>query len=681
MHRTLNRVVVRRVGMLAAALGIALSGVDLRPQSPLPTITLGLREKYFNVDGNPSAVLSTNPTGWQLAHFEELFDYALGDERIVRIHLTNGKVPKPLAAGQVDTAWRDFWDDVFDEAAERGLYVLPVFDVHADWREDRDDDVPLPAQSWKNNIYNVASSRCDSANVTYFIPGATCGPATHPIELLQDNPDPLVYDAQDRWMDWVAALAQHWEGRSNIVGWEIFSELDLITGTAAGPTVAATEADVLPFIERAAQVIRDADTRDRPVTASLSGIIGDADDGWTGFWSSGAIDFIQVHPYANIYPYNDGNLDTMILSVVRERLAMYDKPVFIGESGLSAASPLTSTSQTREMSANATTAINHAIWAGAVSGAMNARSLWFQDGYDRYHLDPPGNQNDTRLNLREDYQNASLPVARFLEDIDFTGFAPVAVVLSSGITGAALGTAWHVLGWVRDNESAASADWPMTPGWEPTAELNGQSVVVDAPGISTYWLVTLYDTSTGNALSSSYAIRGEDGTIAIALPPFTPSIAFQMVPSGLPGPQGPPGQDGANGVDGISIVMSDELPGANCVNGGQKLVPIDGAGGVVGAIAYVCHGLNGEVGPVGPPGPPGPDGPPGPQGLQGPTGPQGAPGVNAEQVSGSILLMVPGAAPPAGYVFVGTFREEGVDPDGPGGAPAGPRVIAIWRKP
>lgn len=645
-----HRTTVRRLGMFGVVLGVALSGVDLRPQVTLPTITLTAGEKYFRVDGTPAAVLSTNPTGWQLAHFEELFDYSLGDERIVRIHLTNGKVPKPLAAGLVDTVWRDFWDDVFDEAAERGLYVLPVFDVHADWREDRDDDVPLPAQSWKNNIYNVASSRCDAANAAFYIPGAACGPATHPIEVLVDNPA-LADDAQDRWMGWVEALVQHWEGRSNIVGWEIFSELDLITGTAAGATVPATEAEVLPFVDRAAQVIRDADTHDRPVTASLSGIRGFENDGWDGFGSSSALDFIQIHPYANLPPYDDGNLDTEIIEVVRDRLTRYGKPVFIGESGLSAATPLTAASQTREMSANAPTAINHAVWAGAVSGAMNARSLWFQDGYDRYHFDPP-NQTVTRLDLRTAYQDASVPVARFLQGVDFTGFAPIDVTLSSGITGAALGSASHVIGWVRDTLSAASADWPTTPGWEPTAALTGQSVVVTPSGVSPFWLVTFHDTSTGYAVSSVYATQAEDGSITIGLPSFTPSIAFQIVPvpTGPAGPAGPTGPEGPAGPAGAT-----------------------GPEGPPGPV--------GSPGSTGPTGPTGPEGPAGPAGAPGDPGPPGATGALAEQVSGSVLLMVPGATPPAGYVFVGSFVEERVDPDGPGGLPARPLRMAIWRKP
>jgi hypothetical protein len=642
--------------VFAAAVGVALSGVDVRPQTTLPTISLGFRDKYFNVDGLPSAVLSTNPTGWQLTHFQELFGYSQGDERIVRIHLTNGKVPKPLSAGAVDTAWRDFWDDVFDEAEARGLYVLPVFDIQAWWREDR----PVQPQSWENNIYNTASRRCSDPTSPYYTPGADpnnvsyvegsgCGPATNPIELLQDTAARALY------LGWLEDLVLHWEGRSNIVGWEIFSEVDLITGTPAGSTVKATEADARTFVELAAQVIRAADTRGRPVTASLSGFKGIEDDDWNAFWSSSALDFIQVHPYANLFPYNDGNLDTMILSVVRGALAKFDKPVYIGESGLSAATPLTLTTQTREMSPNAPTAVSHAVWAGAVSGAMNARSLWFQDGYDRYHLDPPGNLNDTRLNLRQYYTNASVPVALFLQGIDFTGFAPVGVTLSGGITGAALGSAWHILGWVRDVQSAASADWPTTPGWDPTPALSAETVSVAAPGISTYWLVTFYDTSTGNAVSAAYATRGEDGTVFFTLPSFTPSIAFQMVPSGLPGPEGAAGPSGPAGPAGPTGPEGPAGPSGDA-------------------------GPPGPPGAMGPTGPTGPEGPPGTTGAPGASGPPGPTGALAEQVPGSLLMMVPGSTPPAGYAFVGTFREERVDPDGPGGIPAGPRFIAIWRK-
>jgi len=54
-----------------------------------------------------------------------------------------------------------------------------------------------------------------------------------------------------------------WQGLPNLVGWEVFSELDLITGSS--------EAAATDFMEQAARVVRAADTKSRPVTASLGG--------------------------------------------------------------------------------------------------------------------------------------------------------------------------------------------------------------------------------------------------------------------------------------------------------------------------------------------------------------------------------------------------------------------------
>ena len=159
-------------------------------------------------------------------------------------------------------------------------------------------------------------------------------------------------------------------GALNILGWEIFSEIDLVSG--------ASEADGLDFVENAARAIRAADTHLRPVTASLSGI-----NDWPSLSRSDALDFIEIHPYANLEPFN-GNLDDLILQTVRQRLKQYGKPIFLGESGLDARPPV----NTLSVGAEAPAGIKNAIWAAAVSGVMNGRMLWWEDGYDAYyHLD------------------------------------------------------------------------------------------------------------------------------------------------------------------------------------------------------------------------------------------------------------------------------------------------------
>src|SRR5207249_789779 len=139
-------------------------------------------------------------------------------------------------------------------------------------------------------------------------------------------------------------LVDRWKSRSNIAGWEIFSELDLID-FPAGLTSEQKAEKGAAFVEAAAAIIHQIDPS-RPLTASLSGVTD-----WPRLSTSSAVDFIQIHPYAEVSPYN-GNLDELILARVRERLTMYGKPIFIGESGLDSRAPVTS--NTRALSPNAT---------------------------------------------------------------------------------------------------------------------------------------------------------------------------------------------------------------------------------------------------------------------------------------------------------------------------------------
>ena len=542
---------------IATAMCVLLLDVAAIPQAVVPTITLTPGEFYFRVDGTPSLVLGTNPTGWMATQFNTLLGYAGANEHIVRIHLTNGKVPHPMQAGQVDEAWASFWDGVFTTAEQNGLLVLPVIDVWADWSETNPG-----VQTWANNIYNAANSICaDGVHV--------CGTAVHPIELFQDTPTRAL------WLGYLQTLVNRWKGRPNILGWEVFSELNLVTG--------ATAAEGVAFVEAAAAVIRAEDTSGRPVTASLAGTID-----WP-LLSASSIDFIQIHPYANA----TGNLDDLILSTVRDRRTLYpNKPIFIGESGLDSRAPVTN--NTLELDPQAPTGINQAIWAAAVSGAMNSRMLWFEDGYDQFHFLADG---VTRLNLHDSYANASAPVATFLQGVDYSGFAPIALTVSSDITGATLGNDDFVVGWLKDEQSVA-------PDW-PTRLLSGQTATVSATGAAPDWLVTFYDTATGAQIQSELTTRSADGRITIAIPDFEGSIAFQIRAVGLPGPPGPPGPAGETGPAGPQGVTGPQ--GATGEQGSQGPA-----------------GPQGPVGPEGPQGPVGPQGTPGAAGLPGPPGPSGS---------------------------------------------------------
>jgi hypothetical protein len=500
-------------GVLLAAEAHAQCAVVNPAVPPAMTLNTGASELYFRENGVQSLLLGRNPTGWDTdgsagvntQHFDELFGYAAaGGERIMRIQVVTGARPNPLVAGDVDCNWVVFWDEVLTRAATSGLHVLPVFGVHAQWR------AALP--NWATNEYNVANNK-------------TCLDGTQ--NCLTANPGDLLLatPTRDAWIAWVRTVVARWKERPNIVGWEIFSEVDLVDG--------ATDGDAAAFIEAAALEIR-AEDPNRPVTASTSGTID-----WPGVHGS-SIDFMEVHPYSSTF--GPGNLDEMILTFVRQRLQNYPaKPLLIGESGLHYLAPDDPGNPYTLAEPGVRTGVRQAIWAGAVSGAMNARSLWWEDGYDRFHIDdlcvgypqyggyPECTDGDatTKLTLRALYASAAAPVAAFVLGVDYAGFAPIALNTGPNLYGAALGGTNLVLGWVKDVTSVASTNWTAA------GTLSGETVTLDVPGSSPDWLVDIYDTTSGTIVQTIDADQdpaaGDDLTFTLDV---TGSVAFKAYPVG-----------------------------------------------------------------------------------------------------------------------------------------------------
>ncbi|HJN15861.1 MAG TPA: hypothetical protein QGH10_10240 [Armatimonadota bacterium] len=447
----------------AATLAAALGAVA-HAQGP-PVATLHPGEFYFRIGDRQTFLLGKNPTGWQVAQFEPLLDWAQGSgERIVRVQLTTG-FGMGVARGEIDEQWAAKWESVFDLAEEREILVLPVFGVWADWNDGSGDE---PWHAWHKNPYGPELG----------------GPAASPTELLRDT------ECRRQWLNWLARLVERWSPRTNILGWEVFSEPNLVTG--------ATDAPAVEFVARAAEVIRQADPHQRPITASLAGARA-----WRGGSSmmdgvAEIVDILQVHPY-------HADLDARIIRAVRALRSRYEKPVMIGECGLSAAppgNPLTTAPR-------AHIGIKHAIWAAMVSGAMNGRMLWWEDGYDQYD----------RLDIRTAYKNASVPVARSVEGIDFADMAPLEVEASEGLFGAALGHEHAVLAWFRDADCVA-------PEW-PVKQIDRAELRVRVLGPAETWTAEFIDTRTGD-VSTVKTVSRDDDWLTVALPPFEDDIAVRL---------------------------------------------------------------------------------------------------------------------------------------------------------
>jgi hypothetical protein len=296
------------------------------------------------------------------------------------------------------------------------------------------------------------------------------------------------------WLEWLAQMVRRWRDRPNIIAWELFSELDLVTG--------AEERAALEFVQRSSSAVRKMDPSGRPVTVSLSGIRE-----WPSVFSDDAVDLIQVHPYAN-HPKYRGQLDRMIIESVRARAKRYKKPVLIGESGFDGRPP---SDGTLDIAARAEIGLRHAIWAAVVSGAMNGRMLWWGDGYDQYQKPDP--------ELRKRYALLAKPAARFVSNVDWSDFKPIEVKSSPQLYGAAIGQEQKAVAWFRDAQC-------IGPDW-PTRRLARQRVTLLAPGQTDRWRVAVYDPITLRLLDE-VEVEREAGPLHVELPEFEDAIVLEL---------------------------------------------------------------------------------------------------------------------------------------------------------
>jgi hypothetical protein len=450
---------------------------------PLPALTLHPGDFYFSVDGTQSMIFLRNPTGYTPEDFSLLLDWARqGGTKLLRIHLTVGWntdiFPWSTTTGAVNETWAQEYDRLFDEAEADGIWIMPVFSAWFNWNDGAPD---IGGADWQYNPYNQANG----------------GPFAEPGEIFQpDSP------AQQEYMEWVKTVVERWQGRNNIVGWEILSEINIASGAPGDTGVdgAVSEPMAEDFTNRMAAMIRATDTKHRPLTVSLAGSPG-AGQTWAKFYDLEVLDFIEVHPY-------HAQLDREIIAQVHQNLSLHNKPVVIGESGF--------WGDNVAIQPNSWIGIRHAIWAGVISGAANARALWSEDGWAFYGGDRP-----LAVEYMEAYATAELPAARFTDGVDFSGFKPLTSTSSPAVWGAAVGNESMALGWYRD---AASEP----PDWTIQTIPAGQTVTITIPGTAANWQVDFYDTSTGTTILSSTSVTRQGSTVTVILPEFQDDIAFKM---------------------------------------------------------------------------------------------------------------------------------------------------------
>jgi hypothetical protein len=437
---------------------------------PLPSFSLKSGDYYFSINSQPVMVYSRNVAVMFYEDFDTLLDWsAAGGTKVIRFGLTNyagiGGYPYTNTGDLYEPVVRK-WEQLIDNAEAHGQYILPYFTGWGEWNTTGQND-------WANNPLNAANG----------------GPAQNPTDVFREGTT-----ASTMWFNYVTRLVTRWKMRRNILAWEVLGEANLIQGI--------TEKQGIAFVEKMAQVIHAAEVQPRPITASLGAQEVDA---WPNFYKSAAIDFIQTHPYPT-------NLDRTLVRIARQYRTRYNKPVWIGESGLNWEKPDTGVTS----SPNAHRGIGHAIWAGVVSGMMNARALFWEDAYAIYFP-------TMRSLWLNQYAEAELPAARFTRGVDFTSFQPLTVQYQAGtkVWGAAVGNLRMAIGWFRDAASEPP-DWNLQPN------IHGQTVTLTLPGSSQNWQVDFYDTKTGDPLGGSALLTRQGAGVTVPLPDFTDDIAFKL---------------------------------------------------------------------------------------------------------------------------------------------------------
>jgi len=440
---------------------------------PFPSLTLKPGDLFFSQDGKPTFLFSRNLAGIKPNDYAVLAEWAhqQGDQ-LVRVLTDNESMGGSYGYGYTSTGdiqpdWSNNWEHFFNAAEEDQVYVMPSFTGWANWND-------TGYNTWAHNPFNSANG----------------GPTRNPREIFKkDSPTQLLY------LQWFKSVVTRWSAHKNILAWEVITEVNYINGIS--------QQDGVYLTEQLAKVAREADPFHRPVTASLADV-GE----WPDFYRSDAIDFINFHPYPP-----SARLDIYTLQEVRYYMSTYNKPVLIGESGLNADTPDSADGKIT-VAQNARLGIQHAIWAEAVSGSMNGRALFWEDGFGIYF-------QDLGMPFLQKYTDVEAPTARFMSGVDMTGFKPIPAQSSGKVLGAALGNENLIIGWYRDATSEP-------PKWNLLSMISKQIVSLTVPGSASSWKVDFYNTKDGTTVLSSASVTRQGRTLTIPLPDFQDDIAFKV---------------------------------------------------------------------------------------------------------------------------------------------------------
>ncbi|MCB1104099.1 MAG: DUF5060 domain-containing protein [Opitutaceae bacterium] len=330
----------------AAAPVVVATGVITVAAAPPPdrfgVVELGADRRYLRTtDGRPLRLVGINLCwlgGRGTFDYEDWFaQMRHSGQNVARLWLSPWWLsleqrPDTLTHYRMDAAWQ--LDRLFALAEQNGIYLLPCLDYHGMFQED-DAQWGGMTNQWSENPYNLANG----------------GPCREPNDFFTNAEARRAYTKRLRY------LVARYGANPRLLAWEFYNEIDNVFEPRS-----LREPDVLAWHQEMARWLKAHDPFGHLVTTSLTG-----GSDRPGFWQLPEIDVAMYHSYEEIAPAR------RLAWIGRDFAARYDKPVIIGEYGVSSAGwDLPRDPHLR--------GLRQALWGAALGGtAGTALPWWWQE--------------------------------------------------------------------------------------------------------------------------------------------------------------------------------------------------------------------------------------------------------------------------------------------------------------
>ncbi|MBW7866262.1 MAG: glycoside hydrolase family 5 protein [Candidatus Hydrogenedens sp.] len=364
-------------------------------------------------------------------------------------------------------AWQ--LDYVLRLAEEKRLYVMLCMDFHGIFQDE--PDMWGGNDFWPKHPYNTAQGGpCEKQN-DFFTLGA----------------------AKDLYRKRLRYQVARWGACPALLSWQFFNEINNVY-------MKVSRKDVVPWHAEMAESLHAMDPWKHPITTSFGGSFEDR-----AMWELPGMDFAQFHLYLD--GTGDG-VTRQIGAVVGRFHERYEKPMFIGEYGVSFRGP------GRDQDPHLR-GLRQGLWAGLLAGSAGTAMPWWWD-----HLHP---QNAWRL---------WTALNRFIEGTGLGGPGWKAVdAVAAGADGAeppdllVLGDDKTMLAYLVDPHR----NYPHGALEEAPPEISANVTLPTRRPAGTLLRVEWWNPEKGEIIKSETVETGAP-LMLLASPPFSVDIALRVLP-------------------------------------------------------------------------------------------------------------------------------------------------------